>query len=163
MLGKLAWSNIPLYMFSSGYGDVVAQVMSQNDATAMAANMRVISNSFRLTPDGSVRGFTMPVVHERNKNATTAARVMELPLTHRPNVLVLGTEEQDLSLSSGAFDSNCLTTKCVHSNPIVSSCARSGTIVNEQISVAYLDMTEDLSAKLPRYFELFDVVIVGTF
>src|SRR3546814_684130 len=81
VLGKLAWGTIPLYMFSSGYGDIAAQVMAQNDPNAMAQNMRVISNTFRLTPDGPVRGFTMPVVHERNKNATTAARVMELPLT----------------------------------------------------------------------------------
>ena len=100
-VGKLAFGNIPLYLFSSGYGDVAAQVMAQNDPQLVTNTMRIISNSFRTTPDGSVRGFAMPIVHERNKNATTAARSMELPLSHRPNVIVLGSDEQDITMSSG--------------------------------------------------------------
>lgn len=37
-----------------------------------------------------------------------------------------------------------------------------GTTVHEQMSVAYLDLSEDLPAKLSRYLEVFDVVILGS-
>ena len=46
-------------------------------------NLRIISNFFRTAPDGTVRGFSIPIVHERNKNATTAAIHMGKFMTHK--------------------------------------------------------------------------------
>ena len=53
-------------------------------------NLRVISNFFKTAPDGSVRAFSQPKVHERNKNATTATRFMGFPVPERPYALILG-------------------------------------------------------------------------
>ena len=55
---------------------------------ALPQNLRIISNFFKTAPDGSVRAFSTPNVHERNKNATTAARFMGFPVPERPNALV---------------------------------------------------------------------------
>lgn len=128
LLQSLTSKGVPTYVFSSGYGDVVKQALllsgitssempnsvpSQGGyASGFPQNLRVISNFFRTGPDGTVRGFSQPVVHERlaavfivfqssianfnyffvlffrNKNATTAERHMDMPLPNRPNALV---------------------------------------------------------------------------
>lgn len=76
---SLHQKNIPTFIFSSGYGDVVTQSLLQggiNDApqsqqqtqqTALPSqqlplNMRIISNFFRTAPDGTVRAFSSPIV-----------------------------------------------------------------------------------------------------
>lgn len=104
-LEALAVKGVPLYLFSSGYGDVVAQALLQGgltsasvaaaaaelnagdpgaplsphmqylqqqlyssgaqNPTALPPTLRIVSNFFRTAPDGTVRAFTEPVVHER--------------------------------------------------------------------------------------------------
>ena len=89
---------MPTYLFSSGYGDVVAHALVQglygdsdssgvgvsggrsgggtggrgaatatttNPLMLLPQNLRVISNFFRAAPDGTVRAFSKPIVHER--------------------------------------------------------------------------------------------------
>jgi hypothetical protein len=67
----------------------------------LPSNLRIISNFFRTAPDGTVRAFSSPVVHERNKNATTAARHMGFPLPERTHALVLGSHEDDVTMTEG--------------------------------------------------------------
>ena len=45
---------------------------------SLPQNVRVISNFFKAGPDGTVRAFTAPIVHERCKNASTARSVIFL-------------------------------------------------------------------------------------
>jgi hypothetical protein len=58
---------VPTYIFSQGYGDVVAQLLLQGGAGGEAArlppSLRIISNFFRAGPDGTVRAFSKPLVH----------------------------------------------------------------------------------------------------
>ena len=83
----LSQHNIPLYVFSSGYGDIVQQTIIQQISETplntqahtqpsnniniqqimqlLPQNIRIISNFFRTAPDGTVRAFSSPVVHER--------------------------------------------------------------------------------------------------
>ena len=78
----LTLRSVPTYLFSSGYGDVVAQTLvqemyqtdSHNPSTSpqtsayllqLPQNVRIISNFFRAAPDGTVRAFSQPMVHER--------------------------------------------------------------------------------------------------
>ena len=51
-------------------------------------NVRIISNFFRTAPDGSVKGFSKPIVHPGNKNATTASIQMDMQLPERQYALV---------------------------------------------------------------------------
>ena len=53
----LTAKGVPTYIFSSGYGDVVAQALIQAGSMAGATlpqNVRIISNFFRTAPDGTV-------------------------------------------------------------------------------------------------------------
>lgn len=62
---------VPTYIFSQGYGDVVAQLLLQGGAGGDAAagrlppSLRIISNFFRAGPDGTVRAFSKPLVHSK--------------------------------------------------------------------------------------------------
>lgn len=85
-----------------------------------------------------MRAFSTPVVHERNKLASTAAAHMNMPLPQRPYALVLGSHEQDLRLSEGA-----------QVDPA------------SQLSVGVLELTEDLARALPVALQTFDAVVVG--
>jgi hypothetical protein len=56
-LTALSTKGVPTYIFSSGYGDVVAQALIQAGGMAGSAlpqNVRIISNFFRTAPDGTV-------------------------------------------------------------------------------------------------------------
>ena len=89
-------------------------------------NLRIISNFFRTAPDGTVRAFSHPVVHERNKNVTTAVSHMGMPVPKRPYAIVCGAHEDDAnSLTAGLED------------------------IKEQISIGYLELSEDLTNRLP--------------
>lgn len=71
-LQALSLRGVPSFVFSSGYGDVVANALllggvsaaSSSDA-ALPQNLRIISNFFRAAPDGTVRAFSQPIVHDR--------------------------------------------------------------------------------------------------
>ena len=99
--------------------------------------MRIVSNFFRTAPDGTVRAFSTPVVHERNKNASTAGRFMGMPLPERPNALVLGAHEDDLSMTDGAAG------------------------IQETVSVDFLELGEDLVDRLPAFMTTYDAVVLG--
>ena len=109
--------------------------LASEPGSQLPQNMRVISNFFRTAPDGTVRAFSSPIVHERyssldyqytmtchdmqlqlqlqlgllilfvflnrNKNATTASRHMGMPVPERPYALVLGSHEDDVSMTDG--------------------------------------------------------------
>lgn len=81
-LQSLTMKGVPTYLFSSGYGDVVTQALLQSGIASnvdtqntpnqnpaylgsFPQNIRVISNFFRTGPDGTVRGFSQPIVHEK--------------------------------------------------------------------------------------------------
>lgn len=92
-LQHLVTTHTPAFLFSSGYGDLIANILLYNGlrstdrkyltlslqysnsyifiyflANAPASlpqNIRIISNFFRASPDGTVRGFSYPPVHER--------------------------------------------------------------------------------------------------
>lgn len=165
---SLTYHGIPLYVFSSGYGDIVAQAMVQSGgldggqgqglgqvpqgltggynpspgpnmaaAATLPQNMRIISNFFRTAPDGSVRAFSSPIVHERNKNATTASRHMGMPIPERPFALVFGSHEDDVSMTDGCKE------------------------IKDQISVGFLELTEDLPQRISSFMNSFDAVVVG--
>lgn len=139
VLQTLAASGVPTYVFSSGFGDIAAQLLIQGGAVEGAVipnNVRIISNFFRTTPDGTVRGFSLPIVHDQNRNATTAARHMGMPVPDRPYALVLGASVRDVALTDGLA-------------------------LRGQLSVGFLRMTADLPQRLPAFLDAFDAVVLG--
>lgn len=147
-LSMLAQRAVPAYVFSSGYGDVVSQALlaaglssasssnsdygashqpQQQQAQHLPNNLRIISNFFRTAPDGTVRAFSSPMVHERNKNATTASRVMGMPVPQRPYALVLGAHEDDVTSMVDGL----------------------GAQLQDTLSIGYMELTDDLPQRLP--------------
>jgi len=91
MLQSLALSGVPTFIFSSGYGDIVQQALllgGIGEHGMLPQNLRIVSNFFKTAPDGTVRAFSSPTIHERNKNATTASEFMGFPLPERKFGLV---------------------------------------------------------------------------
>jgi len=151
VLSALSARGVPVYVFSSGYGDVVGQALLQGGLVGsgglqmqaqLPPNLRIISNFFRAGPDGTVRAFSHPMVHERNKNASTAASVLGMPLPRRPHALLLAAHEDDAAaMTHGLFPEP----------------QDGGTV----LSVGLLEVGEDLPQRLPAYLTAFDVVLVG--
>ena len=136
----LTTKGVPTYIFSSGFGDVVAQALILAGGLAgssLPQNVRIISNFFRTAPDGTVRAFSSPVVHERNKHARTAMEHMGMPLPERKNALVFGAHEDDIRMIQGA------------------------TGIEETLTVGFLEVGQDLSTRLPAFMTTYDVVVVG--
>ena len=136
----LATKGVPTYIFSSGYGDVVTQAIIQGGkmpASSLPQNVRIISNFFRTAPDGTVRAFSSPVIHERNKNAAAAEKHMGMPLPEREHALILGAHEDDVTMAEGAAG------------------------IKETLSVGFLELSEDLSLRLPIFMTTYDIVVIG--
>eukprot|EP01033_Poteriospumella_lacustris_P009722 gene9723-6959_t len=149
--------SVPFYVFSSGLGDIVtcalaaaglptptaADVHGGGGGGAAAAgalpnNVRVISNFFRTAPDGTIRAFTQPTIHDRNKNATTAARLMGMPVPQRPHALVLAAHEDDAARMTDGVQG-----------------------LQQTLSIGYMEVADDLPQRLPVFLNSFDAVIVG--
>ena len=88
----LTYKGVPTYVFSHGFGDIVAQALIQGagfEGGVLPQNLRIISNFFRTDPVGTVRAFSQPLVHARNRNVTTAAAHMGMPVPERPYAIVV--------------------------------------------------------------------------
>lgn len=150
----LLTKSVPLYIFSSGFGDIVTFALAAAGVAATTAepsqphmttsanglpnNVRIISNFFRTAPDGTIRAFSQPTVHDRNKNVTTTARFMGMPVPQRPYALVLAAHEDDVVRMTDGLAG-----------------------LQDTMTIGYMEVTEDLPQRLPVYLNAFDVVIVG--
>ena len=71
------------------------------------------------------------------QNATTAARHLSMPLPPRPHALVLGAHEDDVGMTEGLEG------------------------LTEQLSVGFLDLSDDLPQRLPSFLAAYDAVVLG--
>lgn len=152
-LKSLMQRGVPTFVFSSGYGDLVTQAIlhggvvqqpstqaspyQQSIPASLPLNMRIISNFCRTGPDGTVRAFSNPVVHERNKNAATAASALGFALPERANALVLGSHEDDAMMTTGTDG------------------------IKEKLSIGFMEVQDDFAQRLPGYLSSYDAVIIG--
>jgi len=167
-LALLTDKSIPMYIFSSGYGDVVAQTLILNGISqgsqhrhqgppSLPQNIRIISNFFRTAPDGSVRAFSQPIVHERNKNATTAIRSMGMPIPDRPYAIIIGSHEDDVMMTDGlgTIPNSYLSSS---SSSLSSS---SSSSLKETIKIGFLELCQNLPERLGTFLNTYDAVIIG--
>ena len=137
---SLAYKGVPTFIFSDGYGDIVSQALSQGggfDAGNLPQNVRIISNMFRTAPDGTVRAFSHPLVHSRNKNVTTASSVMGFPVPTRSYALLIGAHENDVNMLSGLEG------------------------MKDKVALGFLEMTTDLTERLPTFLDTYDAIVMG--
>eukprot|EP00981_Chlorochromonas_danica_P002247 scaffold437_cov168-Ochromonas_danica.AAC.64 len=153
VISTLTARSVPVYLFSSGYADVIAQALWQSGVlgpvpspanedprqalTMLPPNLRLIANFMRAGPDGAVRAFSNPLVHMSNHNASTAEASLGMPLPSRPHAVILAAHEDDVSMADGVEG------------------------LREVLTVGLLEVSEDLPSRLPTYLTAFDVVLVG--
>lgn len=116
LLQVLSIKSVPFFLFSSGYGDIVANALIGSGlpptttgaplnqapgSSPLPTNLRIISNFFRTGPDGTVRAFSQPMVHDQNKNMSTAEAFMNMPAPQRAHALLLAAHEDDVAMIEG--------------------------------------------------------------
>ncbi|XP_035262689.1 7-methylguanosine phosphate-specific 5'-nucleotidase-like isoform X1 [Anguilla anguilla] len=97
---QLQEHNVPLLIFSAGVGDVLEEVIRQNDI--FHSNVRVFSNYMDFDENGILRAFKGQLIHTYNKREgalLNAGHFQELQDRH--NVLLLGDSIGDLTMADG--------------------------------------------------------------
>ncbi|XP_067397417.1 7-methylguanosine phosphate-specific 5'-nucleotidase isoform X2 [Emydura macquarii macquarii] len=108
-LDQLHQSNIPLFIFSAGVGDILEEVLRQ--AKVFHPNINVVSNYMDFDDKGILRQFKVPLIHTYNKNNTVLENTeYSQQLSTRTNILLLGDSLGDLSMADGVANvGNILT------------------------------------------------------
>ncbi|XP_040294768.1 7-methylguanosine phosphate-specific 5'-nucleotidase [Bufo bufo] len=93
-------SEIPLFIFSAGIGDVLEEIIRQ--AGVYHPNIKVVSNYMDFDEQGVMTGFKGEIIHTYNKN-NSVLRDTEYfqQISHRSNILLLGDTLGDLTMSEG--------------------------------------------------------------
>nr|XP_020498391.1 7-methylguanosine phosphate-specific 5'-nucleotidase-like isoform X1 [Labrus bergylta] len=106
---RLAEQQIPLLIFSAGVGDVLEEVIRQNQV--FHPNVNIISNYMDFDPTGALQAFKGLLIHTFNKREGALSHAAGLKnLQGRPNVLLLGDSLGDLTMADGVSEhQNILT------------------------------------------------------
>ncbi|KAI1896456.1 hypothetical protein AGOR_G00094980 [Albula goreensis] len=97
---QLQEHNIPLLIFSAGIGDVLEEVIRQNNV--FHSNVRVFSNYMDFDDNGVLRAFKGQLIHTYNKREEALLNTGHFQeLQDRHNVLLLGDSLGDLTMADG--------------------------------------------------------------
>uniref|UniRef100_A0A665TQ99 5'-nucleotidase n=1 Tax=Echeneis naucrates TaxID=173247 RepID=A0A665TQ99_ECHNA len=96
----LAEHQVPLLIFSAGVGDILEEVIRQNQV--FHSNVHIISNYMDFDQTGVLQAFKGPLIHTFNKREGALSHAAGLrELQGRPNVLLLGDSLGDLTMADG--------------------------------------------------------------
>lgn len=133
---QLTQRNIPLLVFSAGLGDLIDLYLKRK-LHAIPPNTHVISNfmQFSSAPDPVLTGFSEPLIHMFNKDAShIAGTAFEAEVKGRANAILLGDSLGDVNMADG-YD------------------------LETVIKVGFLNAGED--ELLEEYTARYDVVVLG--
>ncbi|XP_053554857.1 7-methylguanosine phosphate-specific 5'-nucleotidase isoform X2 [Bombina bombina] len=93
-------SEIPLFIFSAGIGDVLEEIIRQ--AGVYHQNIKVVSNYMDFDDNGLLTGFKGDLIHTYNKN-NSVLRDTEYfqQISDRSHILLLGDTLGDLTMADG--------------------------------------------------------------
>ncbi|CAL1600298.1 unnamed protein product [Knipowitschia caucasica] len=97
---------VPLLIFSAGIGDVLEEVIRQNNV--FHPNVNVISNYMDFDAAGVLQAFKGQLIHTFNKRE--GALLHGARLRGRPNVLLLGDSLGDLNMADGLSNTEHILT-----------------------------------------------------
>ncbi|XP_034564488.1 7-methylguanosine phosphate-specific 5'-nucleotidase-like [Notolabrus celidotus] len=105
----LTEQQIPLLIFSAGVGDVLEEVIQQNQV--FHPNVHIISNYMDFDQTGALQAFKGQLIHTFNKREGALSHAASFTeLQGRPNVLLLGDSLGDLTMADGVSEhENILT------------------------------------------------------
>ncbi|MEQ2224802.1 hypothetical protein ILYODFUR_011259 [Ilyodon furcidens] len=105
----LAEHRVPLLIFSAGVGDVLEEVIRQNDV--FHPNLHIISNYMDFDHTGVLQAFKGQLIHSYNKRDVALSHATALRELHgRPNVLLLGDSLGDLNMAEGVSEAQNILT-----------------------------------------------------
>ena len=130
---------VPLIVMSAGLGDVITEVLRQH-LSNLPACLHVVSNAMEFDSSGALVAFTEPVMHMFNKRLQ-ASDVERLAAAaglrdSRRNFIIVGDSPGDATMADGLDATTVL-------------------------KIGLLNDAGNSAALLPRYRELFDVLLLG--
>jgi len=103
MLETLHKAHIPVLIFSAGIGDVLEEILHQNDI--YYPNIKIVSNYMNYNKNGALQGFKEPIIHIFNKNESVLGEDSYfLDLAHRGNAILMGDSDGDADMASGMHE-----------------------------------------------------------
>ncbi|NWI97406.1 5NT3B nucleotidase, partial [Pitta sordida] len=97
---QLLKSNIPLFIFSAGIGDILEEIIRQ--ANVFHPNIKVVSNYMGFDEKEVLTHFKEPLIHTYNKNNTVLQGTAYFQqLSTRTNIILLGDSMGDLTMADG--------------------------------------------------------------
>ncbi|XP_035997729.1 7-methylguanosine phosphate-specific 5'-nucleotidase isoform X2 [Fundulus heteroclitus] len=143
----LAEHQVPLLIFSAGVGDVLEEVIRQNDV--FHPNVRIISNYMDFDHTGVLQAFKGQLIHSYNKKDGALSHATTLRELHgRPNVLLLGDSLGDLSMADGVAEAQNVLTVGFLNDQVEE---RKESYVNSYDVVLLKDETMDVPNAILRY------------
>ena len=133
----LDWSGrlgVPLVVMSSGIGDVVHAELALAHAKSLPRTVKVVSNFCVFNSSNNLVGFSQPLIVSSGKSSTLIPASVAAELLGRSCMILVGDALDDATMSDGAE----LTTL---------------------LKIGLLNHNVD--ALLPRYLELFDIIVTG--
>ncbi|KAI6230455.1 5'-nucleotidase [Aphelenchoides fujianensis] len=127
--------SVPLVCFSAGIGNLI-EIFLKWKLGVVPPNLHIISNQMLWDEEGVCSGFTLPLIHTFNKNASVVGQ--ERPFFHsirsRPYVLLLGDSMGDIHMDVGVEEEG------------------------EALRVGYLNF--NIENLYDKYYESYDIVLL---
>lgn len=98
-LQRLHEANIPVLIFSAGFGDLVEGILRKNGI--YYPNITVIGNFMEFDDNEQLTTFKQPLIHTFNKNDYVIPGDCYHRLAHRHNVILLGDSIGDATMAEG--------------------------------------------------------------
>lgn len=99
--------NIPLLIFSAGIGDILKEVLKQQNL--LLSNMEVVANFMEFDEEDNILGFQNKLIHTFNKNQYSLENSDYFDkLKSRKNIILLGDSLGDVDMSEGAQGVDCV-------------------------------------------------------
>ncbi|XP_062331009.1 7-methylguanosine phosphate-specific 5'-nucleotidase-like [Osmerus eperlanus] len=100
--------HVPLLIFSAGVGDILEEVIRQNQV--FHPNVHIMSNYMDFDDCGILQSFKGQLIHTFNKREGALLHTAHfLELRDRPNVLLLGDSLGDLTMADGVATQHIVT------------------------------------------------------
>jgi HAD superfamily hydrolase (TIGR01544 family) len=127
---------IPILILSAGIGNVIDNLMKQNNFTY--PNIHIISNYFNFNLEGKAEYDENQIIHSFNKNETAISGYpYSKEIINRTNIILLGNNLGDVQMSDGI---------------------KADTV----LKIGFLDKTLPDNSDLKSFLQLYDVVIVDS-
>ncbi|KAG8175882.1 hypothetical protein JTE90_025950 [Oedothorax gibbosus] len=124
--------NVPMLVFSAGVGDLLKEVLKQNNL--LYPNVKIIANFLNFDEKNETTGFKGDLIHTFNKNQSSIENHDYFEhLRARNNVILLGDSLGDLDMAEGVKE------------------------VNAMLKIGFLNYK--IEQNLPEYLKMYDIVL----